>query len=493
MPADVAYLGIDLGTSSVKIVAIGEGGSVLGQTSRTYELSLPKPGWREIDPELWWSETVAALRELLGAIAPLEVRAIGVTGQMHTLVPVGADGHAAHAALMWNDVRTARMVAPARDALLARGARDAAATVSTGSPALNLCWLRDNEPKAFERTERFVIGPDWIVFKLTGILGTDFCEASTSSLFDFGSHGWSYAALDALGLPARLLPAIRGSREVAGGITSEASSLTGLIEGTPVIVGTGDNPAAAIPTGCITEGATVISLGTSGVVMGLRADDAEGPRRKGKRIAFSPDGCVFSTLVQGVVQSCGSTRDWLLEKVLRISHQEAEEAFVPRESGTGEVLFFPHMTGEKTLFGDASLRGAFVGLSPEVTAAELDRAAMEGVGYGFRQLMDEMGFAGGRDPVRAVGGGARSDAWMQTLANILDRPMQRMEGETGAGYGAALLARIALGGGGSERALPSSVRPGAVFTADERAARRHDDRYRRYLRMHDALVGIYGD
>lgn len=493
MSADIACLGIDLGTSSVKIVAIGEGGSVLGQASRTYELSLPKPGWRQIDPELWWSETAAAVRELLDTIAPLDVRAIGVTGQMHTLVPVGADGRAAHAALMWNDVRTAQMVAPARDALLARGARDAAATISTGSPALNLCWLRDNEPEAFERTDRFVIGPDWIVFKLAGTLGTDFCEASTSSLFDFRSHGWSYAALDALGLSARLLPDIRGSREVAGGVTADAARLTGLAEGTPVIVGTGDNPAAALPTGCIIEGATVISLGTSGVLMGLRADDAAGPQRKGKPIAFSLDGRAFSTLVQGVVQSCGSTRDWMLAKVLRISYQEAEAAFAPEDSGTGEVLFFPHMTGEKTLFGNASLRGAFTGLSPEATAAVLDRAVMEGVGYGFRQLMDEMGFTGGRDPVRAVGGGARSDAWMQTLANILDRPMQRMEGETGAGYGAALLACMAVGEGDPERALPSSARPSAVFTADERAVRRHDERYRRYLRMHDALVDIYRD
>ena len=489
-------LGIDLGTSSVKVCAVDADGIVVAEVSRSYKISSPTDGWREIDPELWWDAARAALAELLTAsfAAGCAVACIGVTGQMHTLVPVGANGRAVRPALMWNDGRTVEMLPHVRARLLEAGATHAARMVSTGSPAINLLWLKEHEPESFAKLDTFLIGPDWIVFKLTGVRGTDFCEASTSSLFDVDAHCWSEGVRVALGLPAHIYPPVRGSLVVAGVVRGVADSPLAALEGVPVITGTGDNPAAAYPTGCLTEGATVLSLGTSCVLMAERSPaDRDRP---GKTILFSLDGEHTVDLVQGVVQSCGSTRSWLIERLFGTDFAKTDAAIDLGRSGAGELLFFPHMAGEKTLFADPTLRGALLGLMPETSRADLDLAVMEGIAYGVRELADAMGLLEAADtgiggprpiPIRVIGGGSKSDVWMQVLADVLGRPMRRMEGGGGAGYGAALLARRAVTG----KEPRSAAVCGAVFEPYAAAHTRHERAYRRYKRLLAAVRSVY--
>lgn len=500
-----SYLGIDLGTSSVKACLVGEGGELLATVSRAYALSCPKPAWKEIDPELWWSACKEAVGELLsggaagaaGAADELpavgagaDVRAIGVTGQMHSTVFIDAEGRSIRPAIMWNDGRTEQLVAPAREAMAGICHGYLSRIVSCGSPALNLQWLRQEEPENFGRMERFVIGPDWIVYRLTGVLGTDFCEASTSSLFDLERGAWSQAACELLGVPECVLPEVRGAAQLAGEVLPAVAAELGLPAGVRVCVGTGDNPAAAIPTGCLASDVPVLSLGTSGVLMARR----ERPLwdAAGKNILFSFDGEQISTLVQGVVQSCGGTYAWWCRDILGLDDVSGADAGIDVGAlGEGELLFYPHVVGEKTLYADPTLRGAFIGLSLDTTRADLTLAVMEGIAFGVRQVSEAMRLdLGALDVLPVIGGGARSRVWMQVLADVLGVPCMQMRGEASAGYGAALLAMLSAGSLAPGDLGGLCVTRGDVFKPDAAARERYQQKYARYVGIHDALKQI---
>lgn len=500
VPVRPLVLGIDVGTSSVKVVVLDGDGTQVGEASCAYEVSVPRPGWREIDPGVWWDATCRAMRALCSRVDPHAIEAVGVTGQMHTVVGIDASGAAVRPALMWNDARTVDMVPSLRKTLLAAGEPALASQVSCGSPAANLMWMKAFEPSAFAGMRTFLIGPDWLVFKLTGTRGTDFCEASTSALFSRQSGMWSQAARVALGLPEAVFPEVRASSEVAGALEDGPAAALGLRSGIPVVVGTGDNPAAAVASGCLIEGHTVLSLGTSGVLMARRetgrAFDACSPAvpadacaqiAKGKEVLFSFDGSRVDCLVQGAVQACGSTRSWLIEHILATSFDELDARVDLERAGAGELLFFPHMDGEKTLFLNPALRGAFLGLSCDTAPVDLDLAVMEGIAYGFRQLAHEMAVDLAAAPVVAVGGGARSGTWLQVLADVFGVPVRRAEGASGPGAGAALLARAALDGRMPEAA--SRIR--TTYVPDPVRTERHTRAYRRYLRMKDAVETVY--
>lgn len=485
-----ASVGIDLGSSSVKLSLVAQDGTILASAERPYNVSRPRPGWEEVDPETWWQATLEALEEICGKYFGLEIAGMGVTGQMHTTVFVDEDGHSVRPAIMWSDRRTADMVAPAREAFARLGLVGSERIVSTGSPALNLAWIVQNEPDAAARVKRFLIGPDWIVFKLTGVMGTDYCEASTSSLFDFAGGTWSEDACGELGIPASWCPEIRGSACVAGALLPEIAERLGLGPSVQVVAGTGDNPAAAIPTGCLTQGRPVLSLGTSCVLMFSRPlpDFAS----RGKNILVSFDGEKVMTLVQGVVQSCGSSRTWLDLGVLKCESHVAADREVPTDlMGRNPVMFYPHLTGEKTLYADPGLRGAFLGLSTSTTRGELILALMEGVAYGVRQLVDQTGLEiDGEDGLQVIGGGARSDIWMQVLADVLGVKTLRMRGSATAGYGAALLSLSASCELDLADACKNAVSVDRVFEPREGTSQDYSSQYTRYLRIHDAIKSI---
>lgn len=485
-----ATVGIDLGSSSVKLSLISEEGQLIQTAERPYATQRPRKDWEEIDPEIWWCSTLGALEELCSQASDLEIVGMGVTGQMHTTVFVDEDGKSVRPAIMWSDGRTADMVEPARKMFAELGLVGSERIVSTGSPALNLAWLVKHEPESVARVRRFLIGPDWIVYRLTGALGTDCCEASTSSLFDFDEGSWSERACAELGIPASWCPEIRGSACVAGTLLPELAKRLGLSPAVEIVAGTGDNPAAAIPTGCLTEGKPVLSLGTSCVLMFSRPEPDFSAR--GKNILISFDGDKVQTLVQGVIQSCGSSRTWLDLNVLGYDSHVAADAEAPEQlMGSNPVMFYPHLAGEKTLFSDPSLRGAFLGLSPATTRGELVLALMEGIAFGVRQLVEETGLS--IDPeegLQVIGGGSKSDVWMQALADVLGVRTLRMRGAASAGYGAALLSLAATCGRDLEDACKQAVSVDKVFAPREDRQNAYSAQYERYLRMHDALVSI---
>lgn len=484
------FVGIDLGTSSVKVVVTDECGHVERMATRSYNISEPVPQWREIDPMIWWKATAEASREILEGYPASEIAGVGVTGQMHTLVCLDERDAPVCPAIMWNDLRSAELVSDARTALADAGESYLARIISTGSPALSLAWIKANRPDVFSRIRTIVIAPDWIVKCLTGAIGTDWCEASTSSLFDLEKGIWSTTACKSLGVPLHILPEIQSADSIVGGVTKMAGEASGIPAGTPVIRGTGDNPASAIPTGCFGERVPVISLGTSGVLMyslpgSIRA-------KWGKSVLFSESSGSLSTLIQLTIQTCGNAVDWLTREMLRCPDYDLEDA---RANDilydTDRLIFYPFLNGDKTLYGDSSIRGAFVGISLETSRSDLQRAVMEGISMGFRQLLEHVDESGSWGEIRVVGGGAHSDLWMQLLSSVLSKQIVRLTGVKGASQGAAMIAASAVRGIDLVTILQELGKQEEAFEPNQQAVSMYERKYGAFLELHDA-VGTLG-
>ena len=484
------YVGIDIGTSSAKLTLIDENGTLLKEASAGYRFEEPAPGYKEIDPATWMKAVDRAMTELFSEKDPALVKGIGVTGQMHTLVLLDEAGESIRPALMWNDTRTADMVGTVKEQIRKLPSVSYIANIiSTGSPAMNLLWVKEQEPEAYSRIHKFLIGPDYIVYRLTGSLQTDYCEASTSSLLDMNKKEWSGEIRQLFGFSPTIYPTIRGTNEIAGRILPEVAERYGFSEEVGVLVGTGDNPAAAISTGCFQEKKPVISLGTSGVLMYPReAIDFEA---KGKNILFSFDGNETQILVQGVVQSCGSSMTWWMRDILDTDNYEKETNMDPAHLGESNLLFFPHLTGDKTIYADPKLSGAFLGLRTETSRRDMTIAVMEGIAYGFRQLTEVMKISKEQlKDLRITGGGSKNPVWMQIFADVLNCSVCQFEAGAGAGYSMALCAAGVFGGASLERMISRTVKVKACYQPREYNAKRYDENYQKYLRIYKALTYI---
>ena len=489
---DKTYIGIDMGTSGIKLLLIDAQRKILAQSSLEYEVSQPRDGWSEIDPRIWYDAMLQGLKALLAEQDAQRVGAIGVTGQMHTLVLLDAQGESVRPALMWNDKRTAACI-PLLRQTLAQGPDGAylSGIVSTGSPAANLYWMSREEPELFRRVSRFLIGPDYLVYRLTGIAGTDYVEASTSSLYCPGERAWSEEMRTLIGLPESAYPPVRGSGERVGRMLPELARTLGLREDVKVIAGIGDNPATAISTGCLGGGYPVLSLGTSGVLMFPVA--AMSADARGKVILCSLDGRNFSYLVQGVVQSTGESISWWTRKVLGIHDFGTLDGSIDKGMiRSSKVLFYPHINGDKTIYADPTLRGAFIGLSSDTGAAEMYYAVIEGLCFAFKQLAEHVRLdLGAHGSLKVVGGGAKSDLWLQTLANVLGIRVERLSGAIGPAFGIALLAYAADHPGTRPEELTSgSLTVARTFEPDPNLIDTYREKYAQYLRIHDALKYI---
>lgn len=486
------FAGIDIGTSSAKFLVIDEHGKIHGQKSIAYDYSSPQSGWTEIEPAIWIKSVEEGMESLLGDL-PADCRenisAIGVTGQMHTTVFLDEQGKSLRPALMWNDTRTLSLLSDVKERI--EGNKQIpylAKIISTGSPAINLYWLKTAEPENFSRLRKFLIGPDYVVYRLTGFMGTDYCEASTSSLYDFECATWSKDMKKILGLPDEIFPPINGAGIVVGTLSSEFAQKWQLSSKVKVIAGTGDNPAAAFANGVGSDSDSILSLGTSGVLVVARSQADF--NRRGKNIAFSADGKQISYLGQGVVQATGRAMNWWMKNILREKDLDGDlRTFDTEKLGENDLIFYPHIMGEKTIYGDMSLRGAFLGLSDETTRADMQIAVMEGITFGVKELVEAMGIARENlNPVRVTGGGARSKIWLQIIADVLEMPVIQLSNNASAVYGVALLA----GGKEIQREDSEDTRK-IIFRPRLKNAVLYRKKYRRYKKIHDSMKEIFSD
>ena len=467
-----ALVGLDVGTSAVKAIAIAPDGTVLARAEAGYPLSTPRPGWSEQDPELWWGAAALA-QEQLGVP---DVAGIGLSGQMHGLVALDEADRVIRPALLWNDQRTAAQCAAieervGRERLIALTGNRAL----TGFTAPKLLWLRDEEPDSYARIARVMLPKDLVRLRLTGEHATDVTDASGTLLFDVARREWSDAVLDALDLPAAFLPPALESSAVSGHTPG----------GVPVAAGAGDQAAGALGVGVVAAGgAASIVLGTSGVVFGALPAFAADSRG---RVQAACHAVPATWHVMGVMLSAAGSLQWLRDTIapgVPFDVLVAEAAAWP--PGAEGLLFLPYLAGERAPHADPDARGAFTGLALRHDRGALVRAVLEGVAHGLREILDLLRELGVRPELgRVSGGGARSDLWLEILASVLDLPLERTAVEEGAAYGAALLGGVAAGIFADERAaVAACVRPAGAITP-------RADWVTPYAEQHDRYRGLY--
>ena len=445
------FLGIDVGTSGVKAILVGESGAVLAAAAEPLVLSTPRPGWAEQDPETWWQATIAVVGRVLAADPRARVASIGVSGQMHSSVFLDAGGGVIRPALLWCDGRTTAECAEITERVGGEARlRDLACNPALeGFTLPKVLWLRNHEPAAFDRLATVMLPKDFIRYRLTGVLATEPSDASATLMFDTAHGTWSDAILSEVGLPISIVPVVGGSAEVLGKVTPQATALTGLPAGTPVVGGGADNACGAAGVGVVGPGEAVASWGTSGTVLAPMAEPRVDPSLRAHTFCHVvPD----TWYLMGVVLSAGSAFGWYRDRLARdVAALDDANDLLNAEAasvrpGAEGVTFLPYLQGERTPHRDASARGALLGLSLAHSRAHVSRAILEGICFALRDsltILQELGLS--VDSVVLTGGGARSAFVRRLQAEVFGLPVCTVDREEGPAYGAALLAAVGAG------------------------------------------------
>jgi xylulokinase len=410
-----ALVGVDIGTSGVKALALSETGEILARAERAYPLSTPHPGWAEQDPDDWARATDAALADL-----GVEPASIGWSGQMHGLVVLDAHGDPIRPAILWNDQRTAAECAQIEERLgLARLIELTGNRALTGFTAPKLLWLREHEPEAYARIRHVLLPKDYVRYRRTGEHAIDVADASGTLLFDVAGRRWSDEVVDALEIPREWLPPAHESTEIGGA---------------------GDQAAGALGVGIAEPGGPLsVVLGTSGVV--FAALDAYRPDPEARLHTFC-HAVPGTWHAMGVMLSAAGSLRWL-QRALNSSYERLLPEAADQPPGAGGVLFQPYLQGERTPHADPVATAAFTGLTLRHGRGALTRAVLEGVAYGLRDSLELLRAVGVEaTAARVSGGGARSELWLKIVASTLGLPLERTEAEEGAAYGAALLGAV---------------------------------------------------
>jgi xylulokinase len=462
-----ALVGLDVGTSGVKALAVSPDGEVLARAGGEYPLAVPRPGWAEQDPEDWWRAAEAAL-EAVGASTAL---GIGLSGQMHGLVLLDDADRVLRPAILWNDQRTAAECAEIETQLgLERLVALTGNRALTGFTAPKLLWVRRHEPDVYRRIARVLLPKDYVRLRLTGEAATDVADASGTLLFDVAARRWSDEVLDALELPREWLPEAYESPDV------------------PRMPGAGDQAAGALGVGIDAPGPVSVVLGTSGVVFAaLPAFAADSEARVHAFCHAVPGGWH----AMGVMLSAAGSLRWLRDAVGG-SYEELVAEAERWPPGAEGLTFLPYLAGERTPHADPGARGAFAGLSVRHDRGALTRAVLEGVAFGLRDSLELLRELGVEAVVgRASGGGARSPLWLRIVATVLGIPLELTAVEEGAAYGAALLAGVSSGAFADvHEAVAECVRVRERIEPEPTWTDEYDERYRRFRALYPALRDV---
>jgi xylulokinase len=473
-------VGLDVGTSSVKGIAVDpDDGRVVAVSERPLSLSTPRPGWSEQDPEDWWRASEAVLDELDAARAD----GIGLSGQMHGLVALGADDRPLRPAILWNDGRTQRQceaieAAVGRERLVELTGNRAIA----GFTAPKLLWLRDEEPETYAAIRSVLLPKDYVRLRLCGEHAIDVADASGTLLFDVARRAWSAEVLETLELDPAWLPRALESPAESGRAFGEV----------PVAAGAGDQAGGALGVGVVAEGGPAsVVLGTSGVVFAALDAYRHDPQARVHAFCHAVPGAWH---VMGVMLSAAGSLQWL-RAVTGGSYDELVGAAARWEPGAEGLLFAPYLTGERTPYPDPEARGAFAGLEVRHDRGALARAVLEGVAFGLRDALDLVAGLGERPAAgRVSGGGARSDLWLQIVASVLDLPLELCVVDEGAALGAALLGGVAAGAFADAReAVARCVRVTRVVEPRADWVERYAAIRPRFRRLYPSLRAVMAD
>ena len=501
----MSLLGIDVGTTGVKTVLINEDGSLRAEVTRAYPLHSPAPGWFEQDPEDWWAATVEAIRQVLrdGGTTGQDIKGVGLSGMYHGLVLLDQQGHVLRRSILWNDQRTARQSAFIVEKVGRERLRRICAT--GGAPYFTACklqWVRDNEPSIFERVARIMLPKDYVRFRLTGEYCTDVTDASGTLFLDVAKRNWSDEIPELLGVPRSILPHLVESAAVSGQVSAAGRTATGLLPGTPVAGGGGDQACAAVGMGIVREGVASFSIGTSGVIYAATA--APKTDNEGRFDTFChavPDTwCVLAC-----INAAAGSHQWYQDKIAAWERAEAErrgttiftvldELAARAPVGSGKLLFLPYLAGERHPHTDTDARGVWFGLHAGHGREHLIRSVLEGVAFCFRDCLEAMKSHGiPMREVRATGGGARSPLWLEIMANATGQEILTMQADSGgASFGAALLGGVAAGVFRNvEQACAATVATGTVVPCDATKEAEYRNLFEVFRSLYPALRESY--
>ena len=485
------YVGIDLGTSAVKLLLMDGAGKIQKIVSKEYPLYFPHPGWSEQNPEDWYEKSMEGLKELLSGCDKSQVAGISFGGQMHGLVILDKDDQVIRPAILWNDGRTGEETdylnqVIGKDKLSAYTANIAFA----GFTAPKILWVKKHEPENFARIEKLMLPKDYLAYRLSGTFCTDVSDASGMLLFDVEHKRWSKEMMEICGVKESQLAEIFESYETVGTLKPELAAELGLSENVKSAAGAGDNAAAAVGTGTVGDGACNISLGTSGTI--FISSEKFGVDEHNALHSFAhADGHYH---LMGCMLSAASCNKWWMDEILRTRDYSGEQKDIEvKELGKNHVFFLPYLMGERSPHNDPNVRGTFIGMSMDTTREELTQAVLEGVVFGLRDSFEVAKSLGIQiDRTKICGGGAKSPLWRQMVADILNIRVDIPESEEGPAMGGAMLAAVACGEYASvEEAAAKIVKVVDTVEPIPENAQRYEERYQQFRKIYPAVKALF--
>lgn len=485
------YIGIDLGTSAVKLLLVDENGGICNEVTREYPLEFPQPGWSQQAPEDWKKAALEGIPALLSGFDAGQVAGIGCGGQMHGLVVLDDRDQVIRPAILWNDGRTAVEVDYLNNEVGKEKLSALTANIAfAGFTAPKLLWMRKNEPENFAKIAKIMLPKDYINYVLTGVHCCDYSDASGMLLLDVEHKRWSAEMLDICGVKPEQMPKLFESYEVVGTVRPELARSLGLSDHVQVVAGAGDNAAAAVGTGVVGEGGCNISLGTSGTLF-----------ISSKRFGVDPNNALHAFAhadggwhLMGCMLSAASCNKWLCDDILKTTDYAAEQKDITAEKlGRNHVYFLPYLMGERSPINDTNARGTFIGMTMDTTRSDLVQAVLEGVAFAIRDSFEVARSLGLDIPSsKLCGGGSRSPLWRTIFANVLGIPLELPKTEQGPGYGGAMLAMVGCGRFESVQAAADAlVEVASVVEPDPSLTARYEARYRQYRTIYPALKPVF--
>ncbi len=485
------YIGVDLGTSAVKLLLMEGSGKICNIVSNEYPLSFPHPGWSEQKPEDWWDAVVDGIKKLVDGYDASQVAGISFGGQMHGLVILDENDNVIRPAILWNDGRTTKETDYLNNEIGKDKLSEYTANIAfAGFTAPKILWVKENEPDNFAKIAKIMLPKDYIAYKMTGVHSCDYSDASGMLLLDVKNKCWSKEMMEICDVKEEQLPKLFESYEVTGNLTEEAASVLGLTTNCKIAAGAGDNAAAAVGTGTVGDGGCNISLGTSGTIF-ITSKEFGVDRFNALHSFDHADGNYH---LMGCMLSAASCNKWWMDEIIGTKdYAKEQEPITDEKLGANPVFYLPYLMGERSPHNNPDARAMFIGMSMDTTRADMTQAVLEGVAFAMRdcyEIAKDLGI--NITETKICGGGAKSPLWRKIIANVLNINVNIIESEEGPGLGGAMLAAVACGEYASvEEAAGKIVKVTGTEKPDPALAAKYDERYAKFKEIYPTVKALY--